>query len=95
MITSNEPTIFLQGISLSDFLDQVKVVTSFENNASPTDEIFNAEEAATFLKVSPATVWRKKLRGEIPYTQIDGRVVFQRSHLLKWLDSKASKVHTR
>lgn len=96
MITQQESTIILQGISLSEFLLQVKKVTSPESNSSP-EAVFDADEAAEFCNVSTATIWRKKLKGEIPYTQLGGRVVFLRSQLIAWLTSKSTnpKVHTR
>lgn len=97
MITQ-EPTIFLQGISLSDFLNQVRQAASIESSSNDNaDEVMNIEQTAIFVKLSIPTIWRKKLKGEIPYVQIDGRVLFRRSQLIAWMNDKStqSKVHTR
>lgn len=87
MITTNEPTILLQGITVSDFLQRVQ-----ESIASPApaiqDEQMNVKQAAAFLKLSVPTIWRLKLQGKIPYKQIGSRVVFIKSELAIWLKNQ-------
>lgn len=95
--TPQEPTIFIQGISLSDLVKHLKEATASLKSSDQNDEVMDVQEAAAFLRVSVPTVWRKKLKNEIPYTQLNGRVVFLRSQLIAWISAKSNspKVHTR
>jgi excisionase family DNA binding protein len=54
------------------------------------DELLTAEEVAQILKVNKQTVYKKK--NEIGYVEIfGGRLRFERSKVLEWLEKQTVK----
>jgi len=51
-----------------------------------SEEIFNVEEAAGFLRCGVSTVYRFVCRKQIPYIKMNSRVLFKKSDLIVWLD---------
>ena len=49
------------------------------------NEIMKVKEVATFLGVSPKTVYEKSKDGLIPHQKIGNRYIFLRSELIKFL----------
>jgi excisionase family DNA binding protein len=53
-----------------------------ENNQ---EDILNAKQAAKLLDLSPATIYGKTHRNEIPFFKQGKKLLFSRSSLLEWL----------
>jgi len=51
----------------------------------------NKKEAADFLRISLATIKRLMKEKKIPYSKINGRVLFLKEELIKWVKSKRAK----
>ena len=49
-------------------------------------DFFSAEELSRLLGISRATAYRRAEDGEIPCLKIGKRIIFSRTHLLRWLD---------
>jgi predicted DNA-binding transcriptional regulator AlpA len=49
------------------------------------DEVLNKKEAAQFLKMSIANLSRLMKEKRIPYSKVNGRVLFLKNNLIKWL----------
>ncbi|HEC93437.1 MAG TPA: DNA-binding protein [Candidatus Atribacteria bacterium] len=52
------------------------------------NDVLSKKEACKFLKISIATLDRLIRRKEIPFLKLNGRVLFLREDLIKWLKSK-------
>ena len=55
------------------------------------DEILSKKEAEQFLKISVSTMNRLMKKKAIPFSKINGKVLFQKKNLIKWLESKKVK----
>jgi len=55
------------------------------------DEIMTKKEAAKFLKLSVSTIDRLMKKRDIPFSKINGKVLFQKKDLVAWLESKKTK----
>jgi excisionase family DNA binding protein len=55
------------------------------------DDIMNRKEAARYLKVSTSTLDRLVKDRKIPFSKINGRILFLKKDLLKWVESKRIK----
>jgi excisionase family DNA binding protein len=53
------------------------------------DEILTKKEAAKYIKISVATIDRLMASRAIPFSKINGRVLFIRELLFKWVKSKS------
>jgi excisionase family DNA binding protein len=53
-----------------------------------SDEILTKKEAAKYIKISVATIDRLMASRAIPFSKINGRVLFIRELLFKWVKSK-------
>jgi excisionase family DNA binding protein len=53
-----------------------------------SDEILTKKEAAKYLRMSVSTLDRLMRNRSIPYSKINGKVLFQKKDLIKWLESK-------
>jgi predicted DNA-binding transcriptional regulator AlpA len=55
-----------------------------------TQTLLDNEQAAKFLNVSPTTLktWRCRKTFEVPYFKIGGKVRYDLSDLLAWLQSR-------
>lgn len=54
-------------------------------------DVMNKKEAADFLRISLATLKRFMKEKKIPYSKINGRVLFLKKDLIKWVESKKIK----
>lgn len=52
------------------------------------NEILNKKEAAEFLRISISNLERLMKEKKIPHSKINGRVLFLKEDLLKWVKSK-------
>ena len=57
-----------------------------------TAEVWNAQEAAAYLRIHPRTLTRMARRHEVPSIQIGRLWRFRRSDLDEWLTSKVNSV---
>ena len=55
------------------------------SNGEDLDDVLSVEEAATFLKVPPATVRREARAGRLPGRHVGKEWRFARSALIDWL----------
>lgn len=55
------------------------------------DDILTKKEAARYLKISIATINRLMKEKKIPYSKVNGRVLFLKRDLLQWVESKKVK----
>ena len=55
------------------------------------DDILSKKEATRYLKISMATLDRLMKEKKIPYSKINGRVLFLKDDLIKWVKSKRVK----
>ncbi len=55
------------------------------------DEILSKKEAAKFLKISVSNLSRLMKEKKIPYSKVNGRVLFLKEDLIKWVKSKRVK----
>jgi excisionase family DNA binding protein len=58
--------------------------------ATATPELLTPDEAAEYLRVKPQTlaVWRTTKRYDIAYVRVGARVMYRRSDLDAWLESR-------
>lgn len=56
-------------------------------------EIMNTQEIADYIGVCPSKIrqWIREKR--IPYIRLDGRILFLRTEIIKWLQSKQVAVN--
>jgi excisionase family DNA binding protein len=52
----------------------------------PNSPYMTAEEAATYLRFPRKRVYGLTSRGEIPHRKQDGRLIFRRDELDRWMD---------
>ena len=62
-----------------------------ENNQ---EDILNAKEAAKLLDLSPATIYGKTHRNEIPFFKQGKKLLFSRAALIEWLRKGENPVIT-
>ena len=55
------------------------------DNVQNAPGAFNADQAAAFLSISRATLYRLVRAGEVPSKKLNGRTVFLREELLTFL----------
>lgn len=62
--------------------------TPSTKEVNQTDEIYNISQAATFLKISPLTIYRLRKKGKIKFYRVGTRITFSKNkHLLPFIDS--------
>jgi len=54
-------------------------------------EVMNKKEAAEFLRISIATLKRLMKEKKIPFSKTNGRVLFLKEDLIKWVENKRVK----
>jgi excisionase family DNA binding protein len=52
-------------------------------------KVLRIAEAATFLRLSTAFVYRLSARGEIPHYKIGSRLLFDDAKLMAWLEKRS------
>ena len=59
------------------------------NNLSSTDSacVMNVRDASAFLKISQTKLRRLVSGRRIPYFRLDGRILFSRSAIEKWIET--------
>jgi len=57
------------------------------NNPAPFGAL-NVKQAASYIGVSERMLWRLKANGDIPHSQIGGRIVFRKKALDQFLEEK-------
>ena len=67
---------------LATELYQLSKKEAEENNQ---EDILNAKQAAKLLDLSPATIYGKTHRNEIPFFKQGKKLLFSRTALLEWL----------
>jgi excisionase family DNA binding protein len=56
-----------------------------ENTGLECMDILNVKETARYLRCSQSKVYDMVKRNVIPYAKIEGRIVFVRTDILKWI----------
>lgn len=51
-----------------------------------TSDLMTDKEAATFLRLSPLTLWRLRKRGELPFVRLATKLLYRRSDLIAFID---------
>jgi len=51
-----------------------------------TSELLTDKEAATFLRLSPLTLWRLRKRGELPFVRLASKLLYRRSDLIAFIE---------
>lgn len=67
-----------------------------DHTPPPPDTMLDTEEAASFLRLSPATLisWRSRRQGP-PYVKYGGRIFYVEGELITWRDAhKVNPAHT-
>lgn len=52
------------------------------------NEVLSKKEVAKFLKISISNLSKLMKEKKIPYSKINGRVLFLKKDLIKWLEKK-------
>ncbi len=69
---------------LEELKQQIK--EEFNHN----DEIFlECDEVAELLKMKPQTIRKKTMDKKIPFVKIDGKVLYNKDEILKWVMNQA------
>ena len=55
------------------------------------DDVLTKKEASRYLKISISTLDRLMKTKDIPYSKINGRVLFLKKDLIQWIESKKVK----
>jgi len=55
------------------------------------DDVLTKKEASRYLKISISTLDRLMKTKDIPYSKINGRVLFLKKDLIQWIESKKIK----
>lgn len=76
---------------LASELYQLSKKEAEENNQ---EDILNAKQAAKLLDLSPATIYGKTHRNEIPFFKQGKKLLFSRADLLEWLRKGENPVAT-
>lgn len=76
---------------LASELYQLSKMEAEENNQ---EDILNAKQAAKLLDLSPATIYGKTHRNEIPFFKQGKKLLFSRADLLEWLRKGENPVAT-
>ncbi|WZL88765.1 helix-turn-helix domain-containing protein [Salinimicrobium sp. 3283s] len=76
---------------LATELYQLSKQEAEENNQ---EDILNAKQAAKLLDLSPATIYGKTHRNEIPFFKQGKKLLFSRAALLEWLRKGENPVAT-
>lgn len=56
-----------------------------ENTGLECMDILNVKETARYLRCSQSKIYDMVKRNVIPYAKIEGRIVFVRTDILKWI----------
>lgn len=59
----------------------------------PRDELFDVEKTAKFLNLTPATIYSKVSKGELPNIKRGKRLYFSRDELIKYLHAGRRKTN--
>ena len=76
---------------LATELYQLSKKEAEENNQ---EDILNAKQAAKLLDLSPATIYGKTHRNEIPFFKQGKKLLFSRAALIEWLRKGENPVAT-
>jgi excisionase family DNA binding protein len=70
--------------------DEVKEALRYfiENNRCDTEEIFDVEGLARYLKVNRSWIYEKTHRNDLPYYKIGRFLRFRKKEIDRWLDSQ-------
>jgi excisionase family DNA binding protein len=60
-------------------------------NKVPHDVLLTRSELMEYLKIKQGTLRKLMLRNEFPYFKLERRVLFRKSDIDKWLESKRVK----
>lgn len=74
---------------LASELYQLSKKEAEENNQ---EDILNAKQAAKLLDLSPATIYGKTHRNEIPFFKQGKKLLFSRKALISWLKKSENQV---
>jgi excisionase family DNA binding protein len=71
--------------SIEDLLQQIKAKSEKPDETPESEELLTVEEAATFLKLRPQTLYVLMSRGELPFMKRSKRCYFLKSELLDYM----------
>jgi len=73
-----------EGLSL--FVKKI-IAETLSQLATPTQEILDVPQAAELLRVKTSTIYSYVFHRKIPYLKREGKLLFNRSELLEWIQS--------
>ena len=62
-----------------------------DKHKAPQDVLLTRSELMEYLKIKQGTLRKLMLRNEFPYFKLERRVLFRKSDIDKWLESKRVK----
>lgn len=62
-----------------------------DKNKAPLDMLLTRRELMEYIKIKQGTLRKLMLRNEFPYFKLERRVLFRKSAIDKWLESKQVK----
>ena len=69
----------------------LKIVNSNSSTSRPTKDLLSVEEAANLLNLSPATIYTKVSKGELPVMKRSKRLYFSQLELIDYLKEGRKK----
>ncbi len=77
--------------NLENLILDLKYHSSGIGNQSDPDQLMNVKEAATFLNLTPYTLYGMVSRGEVPVNKKAKKLMFLKSELMEWVKSGRKK----
>lgn len=80
-------TLPIQVKELHEKLDAIKSLLESVDSKSESgiEQVLTLKEASSFLELSPATIYLKVSKREIPYSKKGKRLYFLKSDLIDWI----------
>ncbi len=75
----------ITGEDLKKLAAELYQLSKKEAEENIQEDILNAKQAAKLLDLSPATIYGKTHRNEIPYFKQGKKLLFSRAALIEWL----------
>lgn len=65
-----------------------EVLSQIKNEGKDEDQLLNVKEASLFLGLAVATLYEKTSERLIPHYKQGKKIVFKKSELIKWIESR-------
>lgn len=89
-----DPEELIQRISDQVTENILKVVNGKESTSNQSKDLLTVEEAANLLNLSPATIYTKVSRGELPVMKRSKRLYFSQAELIDYIKEGRKKSTT-